>query len=218
MHREPISSNLVSATSDPFWFSHFSAVSSSLFQGFKSLQLRLIGPGLVGFGLLLTVVCLLLRNMMVVLVNGNPSSILWSMTIHQVRVLLCTLPPYINGCRWSIVPLFRCSLPKAMTSLGVKFQGKVMLCQERWGYIWEWNCNAGLIKVRLRMFVRAPKVPFFCTFPRWQWQWASLGHFLFLFASVPHCKLHIIQGVRRQDPVRRQWLSTGLCPTDKLSR
>ena len=110
MHREPISSNLVSATSDPFWFSHFSAVSSSLFQGFKSLQLRLIGPGLVGFGLLLTVVWLLLRNMTVVLVNVNPSSILSSMTIHQVRVLLCTLPPYINGCRWPIVPLFRCSL------------------------------------------------------------------------------------------------------------
>ena len=111
MHREPISSNLVSATSDPFWFSHFSAVSSSLFQGFKSLQLRLIGPGLVGFGLLLTVVCLLLSP----IENydggvGECWSILWSMTIHQVRVLLCTLPPYINGCRWPIVPLFRCSL------------------------------------------------------------------------------------------------------------
>ena len=45
--------------------------SSPILQGFKSMQLRMVGPGLVGLGLLLTF----------------------------LRVLLCIVPPYINRCR-----------------------------------------------------------------------------------------------------------------------
>ena len=45
--------------------------SSPILQGFKSMQLRMVGPGLVGLGLLLTL----------------------------LRVLLCIVPPYINRCR-----------------------------------------------------------------------------------------------------------------------
>ena len=45
--------------------------SSYILQGFKSMQLRMVGPGLVGLGLLLTF----------------------------LRVLLCIVPPYINRCR-----------------------------------------------------------------------------------------------------------------------
>ena len=44
----------------------------SILQGFKSMQLRMVGPGLVGLGLLLTL----------------------------LRVLLCIIPPYINRCRY----------------------------------------------------------------------------------------------------------------------
>ena len=44
----------------------------SILQGFKSMQLRMVGPGLVGLGLLLTL----------------------------LRVLLCIVPPYISRCRW----------------------------------------------------------------------------------------------------------------------
>ena len=45
--------------------------SSYILQGFKSMQLRMVGPGLVGLGILLTF----------------------------LRVLLCIVPPYVNRCR-----------------------------------------------------------------------------------------------------------------------